>query len=67
MKDISNILTTNRKRETILSSDESPKQLKTLEELDMMDAFLFGKATASVENAITISKVIIKRATGFDV
>ena len=67
MKDISNILTTNHKRETILSTNESQQQLKTLEELDMMDAFLFGKATASVENAITISKVIIKRATGFDV
>lgn len=67
MKDISNILTANHKRETILSTNESQKQIKTLEELDMMDAFLFDKATASVENAITISKVIIKRATGLDV
>ena len=67
MKDISNTLTTNHKRETILLPNESRKQTKKLEDLDMMDAFLFEKTTASVENAVTISKVIIKRATGFDV
>lgn len=65
MNHISNSLTTNHTREKILSANESPKQ--KLEDLDMMDAFLFEKATASVENAVTISKVIIKRATGFDV
>ena len=67
MKDISNTLTTNHTREKILLSNESQRQIKKLEDLDMMDAFLFDKATASVENAVTISKVIIKRATGFDV
>ena len=67
MKYISNTFQTNHKRENILSSNESQKQIKKLEDLDIMDAFLFDKATSSVENAITISKVIIKRATGFDV
>ena len=64
MKNTSNILTTNHKREDILLN-ESPK--RKLEDLNMIDAFLFDKATASVKNAITISKVIIKRATGLDV
>lgn len=64
MKNTSNILITNHKREDILLN-ESPK--RKLEDLNMIDAFLFDKATASVKNAITISKVIIKRATGLDV
>ena len=64
MKNTSNILTTNHKRENILLN-ESPK--RKLEDLNMIDAFLFDKTTASVKNAITISKVIIKRATGLDI
>ena len=64
MKNTSNILTTNHKRENILLN-ETPK--RKLEDLNMIDAFLFDKATTSVQNAITISKVIIKRATGLDV
>ena len=65
MQNTSNYLTTNHKRENILLLNESPK--RKLEDLDMMDTFLFDKATASTQNAITISKVIIKRATGLDV
>lgn len=64
MKNTSNILTSNHKRENILLN-ETPK--RKLEDLNMIDAFLFDKATTSVQNAITISKVIIKRATGLDV
>ncbi len=64
MKNTSNYLTTDHKRENILLN-ESPK--RKLEDLNMIDAFLFDKATASVKNAITISKIIIKRATGLDV
>lgn len=64
MKNTSNILTTNHKRENILLN-ETPK--RKLEDLNMIDTFLFDKATTSVQNAITISKVIIKRATGLDV
>ncbi len=64
MQNTSNILTTNHKRENILLN-ESPK--RKLEDLNMIDAFLFDKATTSVQNAVMISKVIIKRATGLDV
>ncbi len=58
MKNTSNYLTTDHKRENVLLN-ESPK--RKLEELNMIDAFLFDKATASVKNAITISKIIINR------
>ena len=64
MKNTSNILTTDHKRENFLLNESSKRKL---EDLNMIDAFLFNKATASVKNAITISKVIIKRATGLDV
>lgn len=40
------------------------KPLKPLEELDMMDAFLFEAATEDDENAKKIAKIIIERVTG---
>lgn len=48
-----------------LQQKVSPK--KSLEELDMMDAFLFEAATEDVENAKKIAKIIIERATGHKV
>ncbi|MBP3603847.1 MAG: hypothetical protein J6J79_06850 [Lachnospiraceae bacterium] len=38
--------------------------LRPLEELDMMDSFLFEAATEDVENAKKIARVIIERAVG---
>lgn len=37
---------------------------KPLEELDMMDAFLFEAATENAENAKKIARIIIERVTG---
>ena len=51
MKNTSNYLTTDHKRENILLN-ESPK--RKLEDLNMIDAFLFDKATASY--GYTVSK-----------
>lgn len=42
-------------------------QSKSLEDLNMIDSFLFEGTTESVENAKFIAKVIIKRVTGLTV
>lgn len=51
-----------------IQSDQSIiNPLKPLEELDMMDAFLFEAATEDAQNAKKIAKVIIERVTGHQV
>jgi len=50
-----------RKRKTSFHSIPTPKPL---EELTMMDSFLFEAATEDVENAKIIAKSIIERTTG---
>lgn len=52
-------------RKSVLSNDVIPT--KTLQDLNMMDSFLFEATTEDAENAKKIAKVIIKRATGHSV
>lgn len=49
-------------RKNVYSNDLIPT--KTLQDLNMMDSFLFEATTEDAENAKKIAKVIIKRATG---
>jgi len=62
MESISNNLTSFHKRED--SNQKQNSKRKTFEELSLMDGFLFDAATEKDENAITIAKTIIERATG---
>ena len=50
------------KRKSVYSNDITPT--KTLQDLNMMDSFLFEATTEDIENAKKIAKVIIRRATG---
>ncbi len=52
-------------RKDVYSNDVIPT--KTLQDLNMMDSFLFEATTEDMENAKKIAKVIIKRATGHSV
>ena len=49
-------------RKSVYSNDVIPT--KTLQDLNMMDSFLFEAATEDMENAKKIAKIIIRRATG---
>ena len=49
-------------RKGVLSNDVIPT--KTLQDLNMMDSFLFEATTEDMENAKKIAKIIIKRTTG---
>jgi len=62
---MSDILYSDHKRENSISSNIS--QTKPLEELDMIDSFLFEGTTESIEDAKLIAGVIIRRATGHTV
>lgn len=62
---MSDILYSDHKREASISSNIS--QTKPLEELDMIDSFLFEGTTESIEDAKLIAGVIIRRATGHTV
>lgn len=53
------------KRKSVYSNDITPT--KTLQDLNMMDSFLFEATTEDIENAKKIAKVIIRRATGHSV
>lgn len=60
-EELSNVqLESNRKRSNLCEEGG----LRPLEELDMMDSFLFEAATEDVENAKKIAQVIIERAVG---
>lgn len=52
-------------RKSVLSNDVIPT--KTLQDLNMMDSFLFEATTEDMENAKKIAKIIIKRTTGHSV
>lgn len=52
-------------RKSFLSNDVIPT--KTLQDLNMMDSFLFEATTEDMENAKKIAKIIIKRTTGHSV
>lgn len=62
---MSNILNSDYKRERSISSNIS--QTKNLEDLDIMDAFLFEGVTESPEDAKLIADIIIRRTTGHTV
>lgn len=62
MKSKSNNLTTSYERVNPVQEQNFP--IKPFEELNLMDSFLFESATENPENAVTIAKVIIERATG---
>ncbi len=62
---MSDILYSDHKREASISSNIS--HARPLEELDMIDSFLFEGTTESIEDAKLIAGVIIKRATGHTV
>lgn len=49
-------------RKSVYSNDVI--STKTLQDLNMMDSFLFEAATEDMENAKKIAKIIIRRATG---
>lgn len=49
-------------RESSIQEQNFP--IKSYEELNLMDSFLFEAATEKPENAVIIAKVIIERATG---
>lgn len=49
-------------RKSVLSNDVIPT--KTLQDLNMMDSFLFEATTEDMENAKKIAKIIIKRTMG---
>lgn len=53
------------KRKSVYSNEVIP--MKTLQDLNMMDSFLFEATTEDMENAKKIAKIIIKRATGHSV
>ena len=53
---------TSYERKSVYSNDVIPT--KTLQDLNMMDSFLFEAATEDMENAKKIAKIIIRRATG---
>lgn len=59
---MSKILYSDYKREQFISSNSS--QTKSLEDLNMMDSFLFEETTESLEDAKLIAGIIIKRVTG---
>lgn len=53
------------KNTSIMQTEQLTMQpQKTLEELDMMDSFLFEAATENAENAKKIAKIIIERVAG---
>ena len=52
-------------RKSVLSNDVIPT--KTLQDLNMMDSFLFEATTEDMENAKKIAKIIIKRTMGHSV
>jgi len=58
-------ITTAYQRENSIQQ-QNPKR-KTFEELTLMDSFLFESATEKEEDRVTISKMIIERATGHKV
>lgn len=62
MKITSNNLTKSYERKTPVPEQYS--HIKPYEELNLMDSFLFETATEKPENAITVAKPIIERATG---
>ena len=62
MKHISNNQLYSKKRRSL--SSEQNFLTKSLEDLNLMDAFLMDVATEDAENAKLIAKVIIERATG---
>ena len=53
---------TSYERKSVYSNDVIPT--KTLQDLNMMDSFLFEAATEDMENAKKIATIIIRRATG---
>ncbi len=53
------------KRKSVYSNDKT--STKTLQDLNMMDSFLFEATTEDIENAKKIAKVIIRRVTGHSV
>ena len=65
MKNTSNNLISIYRRKNAIPEAVSAK--KSLEEMNMMDSFLFEAATEDIENAKKIAKVIIKRVTGRNV
>lgn len=54
----------SNKRKNVYSNDKTP--IKTLQDLNMMDSFLFEATTEDIENAKKIAKVIIRWATEHD-
>jgi len=62
---MSDILYSDHKREKSISSNIS--RTKPLEELDMIDSFLFEETTESMEDAKLIASIIIRRVTGHTV
>lgn len=48
----------SNKRKNVYSNDKTP--IKTLQDLNMMDSFLFEATTEDIENAKKIAKVIIR-------
>ena len=62
MKSTSNYLTQSYKRDTPVPEQHS--HFIPYEELNLMNSFLFETVTEKPENAITVAKPIIERATG---
>jgi len=65
MKNTSNLCKSIYQGQNNLQQNIFPR--KPLEELNMMDAFLFEAVTEEVENAKKIARIIIERATGHKV
>lgn len=57
---------TKKSNQSIVPHQERNTRKKTLEELDMMDAFLFEASTENPENAAVIARTIVKRVIGHD-
>lgn len=60
---MSNFLKSDYKRQASVLS--GIPHVKPLEELSMMNSFLFGEATESIEGATLIAGAIIRRSTGY--
>ncbi len=56
----------HKSNQSIVLNQERNTRKKTLEELDMMDAFLFEASTENPEDAAVIARTIVKRVTGHD-
>ena len=65
MKHISNHQSNSYERQYFLA--DSHTLPKSLEDLNLMDSFLLDAATEDPENAKTIAKIAIERATGHDI